>query len=65
MPETDVTAAGAPVVLYGLPEGGHNWPGGVDTSGHLGPGPHVTTVDATTLMWRFFAQHPLPERPRK
>jgi polyhydroxybutyrate depolymerase len=63
--EPPAGAAGAPVVLYALPEGGHNWPGGVDTTGHLGTGPHVTTVDATTLMWQFFAQHPLPEKPRK
>jgi polyhydroxybutyrate depolymerase len=54
---------GAPVVLYALPEGGHNWPGGVDTTAWLGTGKHVKSVDASELMWQFFARHPLPERP--
>jgi polyhydroxybutyrate depolymerase len=52
--------AGAPVVLYKLPGGGHNWPGGVDTTARLGTGPHVSSVDASEIMWKFFEQHPLP-----
>jgi len=51
---------GAPVVLYKLPEGGHNWPGGVDTTARLGTGPHIQSVNASELMWQFFEQHPLP-----
>jgi polyhydroxybutyrate depolymerase len=56
-------AAGAPVVLCAVTEGGHNWPGGVDTTAHLGTGPHARSVDATELLWRFFEQHQLPEPP--
>lgn len=54
--------AGAPVVLVGLPEGGHNWPGGVDTTAQFGTGDLVASVDASTLMWQFFAQHSLASR---
>jgi polyhydroxybutyrate depolymerase len=52
-------APGAPVVLYSLPEGGHTWPGGVDLTPHLGTGTLIQTVDATTLMWKFFQQFSL------
>lgn len=51
--------AGAPVVLYTLPEGGHNWPGGVDTTAHLGTGKLIKSVDASSLMWEFFSRHTL------
>jgi polyhydroxybutyrate depolymerase len=47
--------AGAPIVLYKLPEGGHSWPGGEPGAPFLNLGPHVKTVDASELMWRFFA----------
>ncbi len=50
---------GAPVVLYTLPEGGHTWPGGVDTTAHLNTGPLVKSVDASTIMWKFFEQFTL------
>jgi polyhydroxybutyrate depolymerase len=50
---------GAPVVLYALPEGGHNWPGGVDTTGRLGTGKMIVSVDASTIMWKFFERHTL------
>jgi polyhydroxybutyrate depolymerase len=46
--------AGAPVVLYALTEGGHNWPGGVDTTARLGTGKMIESVDASSLMWQFF-----------
>jgi polyhydroxybutyrate depolymerase len=58
--EPAVGTAGAPVVLYALPEGGHNWPGGVDTTAFLGTGKLIVSVDASTLMWQFFARHTLP-----
>lgn len=53
-------APGAPVVLYLLPDGGHTWPGGVDLTEHLGTGPLIRSVEASTLMWEFFEQFRLP-----
>lgn len=53
-------AGGAPVVLYKLPNAGHTWPGGEPGAKFLNLGPHVTTVDASELMWQFFAS--LPQR---
>jgi len=44
---------------YALNEGGHNWPGGVDTTPRLGTGKLIASVDASTLMWQFFAEHKL------
>lgn len=49
-------AAGA-VSHYRIDGGGHTWPGAVDVP-LLGMTTH--TIDATTLMWQFFRQHPLP-----
>jgi polyhydroxybutyrate depolymerase len=54
---------GAPVILYVLPEGGHNWPGGVDTTARLGTGRLIASVDASTLMWKFFEQFALDTAP--
>ena len=51
--------AGAPVVLYTLPEGGHNWPGGVDVTRYLGTGKLVETFDASSVLWRFLSQFKL------
>jgi polyhydroxybutyrate depolymerase len=51
-PETGIP--GAPVVLYTLPEGGHTWPGGVQTGGYLGNETLIHSVDATAIMWDFF-----------
>jgi len=51
-------ADGAAVVLYTVLEGGHTWPGG-------GPLPEwfvgttSNSIDATSLMWAFFREHPL------
>lgn len=47
-------AAGAPIVLYKLPGGGHAWPGGTAVSSRLDLGPIVHSVDASELIWRFF-----------
>lgn len=46
---------GAPIVVYTLREGGHTWPGGIDLNAGVKTGPLVETVDASTLMWQFFA----------
>jgi len=49
--------ADASVVLYTVEGDGHTWPGAASVP-RLGP---VTTeIDATALMWEFFAAHPLP-----
>jgi polyhydroxybutyrate depolymerase len=51
-------ADGAGVVLYTIEGGGHTWPGG-------GPMPEwfvgrtTRSIDATSLMWAFFREHPL------
>jgi polyhydroxybutyrate depolymerase len=53
-------ADGAAVVLYTIEGGGHTWPGG-------GPMPEwfvgrtTRSIDATSLMWAFFREHPLPQ----
>jgi polyhydroxybutyrate depolymerase len=52
----------AAVVLYTIRNGGHTWPGG-------GPlpewfvGPASTAIDATSVMWQFFNEHPLGRLP--
>ncbi len=51
---------GAPVILYALPEGGHTWPGGVDLAPIINKGKLVASVDASTLLWQFFASQSLP-----
>lgn len=51
-------AEGAPVVLYTILGGGHTWPGG----GHLPEwfvGTTSRSIDASSLMWEFFRDHPL------
>jgi len=51
--------AGAPIVLYKMPEGGHAWPGGEPGAAFLDVGPPVRSVDASELIWQFFASLPL------
>ena len=49
---------GTSVELYAIEGGGHTWPGGPPVGGSVG---RVTRdVDATPLIWAFFAQHPKP-----
>jgi poly(3-hydroxybutyrate) depolymerase len=47
--------AGADVVFYTIEGGGHGWPGAGSDAG-------VTTseIDATGVIWDFFAAHPMP-----
>lgn len=61
---TDVTTlrwagctAGADVVLYTVAGGRHGWPGSERTGEHLGS---TNSVDASHLIWDFFAAHPMP-----
>lgn len=48
---------GADVILYTIEGGGHSWPGS-DMLPQLG----ITTKDinATDVIWDFFAAHPMP-----
>ncbi len=49
--------AGAEVLLYTVAGGRHGWPGsGRDT----GWGASTDSVDASVLLWEFFAAHPMP-----
>jgi len=62
---TDVTrieypgcADGTAVVLYAVQGGGHTWPGGSLLPEWM-VGRNSNGVDATSLMWAFFQEHPL------
>jgi len=49
---------GRSVELYTIEGGGHTWPGGPPVGGAVG---RVTReIDATALIWGFFAEHPKP-----
>jgi polyhydroxybutyrate depolymerase len=49
---------GRSVELYTIEGGGHTWPGGPPVGGSVG---RVSRdIDATPLIWSFFAQHPRP-----
>jgi polyhydroxybutyrate depolymerase len=52
-------AGGADVVLYTLRGVGHQWPGGMPLPQWF-VGPPGTGLDATSLIWAFFQEHPLP-----
>jgi len=46
---------GADVVFYTIEGGGHGWPGS-----DLGAGVTTKEIDATDIIWEFFAAHPMP-----
>jgi len=48
----------AAVVLYTIRGGGHSWPGGEPLPEWFA-GPTNRSIDATSLMWAFFREHPL------
>jgi polyhydroxybutyrate depolymerase len=48
----------AAVVLYTVRGGGHTWPGG-ERMPEWFVGRTSTSIDATSLMWAFFRDHPL------
>ena len=63
---TDVTrraysncAHDAAVVLYTVHGGGHSWPGGKPLP-EWSAGPTSSGIDASSQMWAFFREHPLP-----
>jgi polyhydroxybutyrate depolymerase len=47
---------GTSVELYALADGGHSWPGGTPVPRYFGP--TSRSLDATTVIWRFFEAHP-------
>jgi polyhydroxybutyrate depolymerase len=49
-------ADNAPVVLYTIHGGGHDWPGGAPLPEWLS-GPPSRGIDATKVMWEFFQAH--------
>ena len=49
----------AAVVLYTIQGGGHDWPGGKPVPEYVA-GPTSRNVDASSRMWEFFREHPLP-----
>lgn len=50
--------AGADVVLYVVDGGGHTWPGAAEDVPYGGAGPTTHEIDASALIWAFFAAHP-------
>jgi len=53
-------AGGASVELYVVAGGGHTWPGSAFTRANAAVlGPTTDEVDADTVIWAFFAAHPL------
>ncbi|MDQ1256032.1 MAG: polyhydroxybutyrate depolymerase [Candidatus Hydrogenedentes bacterium] len=51
---------GSEVVLYGIENGGHTWPGGFAYERQWIMGRVSVDVDATEIVWDFFAEHPKP-----
>ena len=49
------------VVLYTLAGHGHHWPGGKSLLPAAMAGPNQATLNATDVIWTFFAQHALPQ----
>ncbi len=50
---------GADVIFYTIDGAGHIWPGGGEIPANIA-GQHSNDVDATTLIWQFFIDHPMP-----
>jgi polyhydroxybutyrate depolymerase len=48
-------AAGSEIAFYVIDGGGHSWPGGDRLAKFLDP--PAPDIDATAVMWRFFAEH--------
>jgi polyhydroxybutyrate depolymerase len=57
-------AENAAVVFYKINDGGHSWPGGKPMS-EWWVGQTTAEIDATSLMWTFFSEHPLSKRVAK
>lgn len=60
---TDCTD-GATTVLYSIEKGGHTWPGGEQYIPVRFIGKTNEDLDASEIIWKFFAAHPMPARKR-
>jgi polyhydroxybutyrate depolymerase len=60
---TDCTD-GATAVLYSIEKGGHTWPGGEQVIPVRFIGKTNEDLDASEIIWKFFAAHPMPARKR-
>jgi polyhydroxybutyrate depolymerase len=60
---TDCTD-GATAVLYSIEKGGHTWPGGEQFIPVRFIGKTNDDLDASEIIWKFFAAHPMPARKR-
>ena len=52
-------ANSADVAFYTIEGGGHTWPGGGYTGSEAFLGKTTMSIDASSVMWAFFKQHPL------
>lgn len=48
---------GTEVILYAIEGGGHTWPGGLQYASRRTIGGTCYDIDATGVIWQFFAQH--------
>ena len=53
---------GASAVLYSIEKGGHTWPGGEQFIPVRFIGKTNDDIDASELIWNFFAAHPMPAK---
>jgi len=52
------------VVLYSTVKGGHTWPGGTQYMPERVIGKTDADLDATSVIWKFFSEHPMPPQKR-
>ncbi|MGA8988584.1 extracellular catalytic domain type 1 short-chain-length polyhydroxyalkanoate depolymerase [Aeromicrobium sp.] len=50
-------AGGSAVEVYVADNGGHRWPGGEPSSSRQASGATTLEIDASSLIWKFFARH--------
>jgi polyhydroxybutyrate depolymerase len=53
---------GAATILYTIEKGGHTWPGGEQVIPARVVGKTNEDIDASEIIWKFFAAHPMPAR---
>lgn len=54
-------AGGSEVTVYTVENGGHSWPGGWQYLPEWLVGKTTRALDASSVIWEFFARHPIPE----
>ena len=55
-------ADGATAILYSIEKGGHTWPGGEQFVPVRFIGKTNEDLDASEIIWKFFATHPMPAK---